>query len=240
MIKRGFKHTEETKRKIGNSSRGRIGYWLGKKRLPLSEETRRKISVGNLGKHLGRIKGFQHSEETKRKISIANAGRKLSEEHKRKVSEGNKGKIMSLETRKKMSENQMGTGGHFYGRHHSEESKRKTSKTLKDGGKLAGEKNPAWKGGITPENHNIRAGIEYHLWREAVFARDHFSDQKYGGGEGNLIAHHLRNFADFPELRTSIENGITLSEKSHIEFHKKYGKKNNTREQMEEFLGRPL
>jgi hypothetical protein len=44
------------------------------------------------------------------------------------------------------------------------------------------------------------------------------------------------NFAEFPELRTSIENGITLSEKAHKEFHKKYGFRNNTKEQLQEFL----
>ena len=32
------------------------------------------------------------------------------------------------------------------------------------------------------------------------------------------------------------DNGITLSEKTHKEFHKKYCKKNNTREQLDEFI----
>ena len=59
---------------------------------------------------------------------------------------------------------------------------------------------------------------------------------KSGIKGGNLQAHHINNFSDFPELRTSIENGITLSNKAHIEFHKKYGKKNNTEKQLLEFL----
>jgi len=36
--------------------------------------------------------------------------------------------------------------------------------------------------------------------------------------------------------RTSIDNGITLSKEVHKEFHKRYGIKNNTREQLEEFI----
>jgi len=51
-----------------------------------------------------------------------------------------------------------------------------------------------------------------------------------------LRAHHINNFAEFSELRFAIDNGITLSEKAHIEFHKKYGFKNNTKEQLYEFI----
>ena len=35
------------------------------------------------------------------------------------------------------------------------------------------------KGGITPENERIRQSIEMRLWREAVFARDNWTCQKY-------------------------------------------------------------
>lgn len=47
------------------------------------------------------------SEETKRKISEVNKGRKrgpMSEEHKRKISEATKGRIVSKETKRKKSE----------------------------------------------------------------------------------------------------------------------------------------
>lgn len=99
-----------------------------------------------------------------------------------------------------------------------------------------GEKSNWWKGGITPENKIIRKSIEYRLWREAVFARDNWTCQKTGIKGGELHPHHINNFSEFPELRFAIDNGITLSEKAHREFHKKYGIKNNTREQLKEFL----
>lgn len=93
-----------------------------------------------------------------------------------------------------------------------------------------------WKGGITPINLKARTSTDFLLWRIAVFTRDNFTCRKYGEGAGKLNAHHILNFAQFPELRYAIDNGITLSQKAHREFHKKYGIKNNTAEQLQEFL----
>lgn len=103
-------------------------------------------------------------------------------------------------------------------------------------GFMSGSKNANWKGGITPKYIKIRQSTEMRLWRKAVFVRDNFTCQKYGIKGGKLIAHHINNFADFPELRFAIDNGITLSEEAHKEFHKIYGRKNNTKEQIKEFL----
>jgi len=99
-----------------------------------------------------------------------------------------------------------------------------------------GKNNPMWKDGITPEIRKIRNSPEMKLWRKSVFERDNFVCQKYRTSGGILRAHHINNFADFPELRLAIDNGITLSEKAHKEFHKIYGRRNNTQEQLEEFL----
>lgn len=99
-----------------------------------------------------------------------------------------------------------------------------------------GDKSHFWKGGLTPKNAKIRNSIEIRLWREAVFARDNWTCQKTGSRGCRLNAHHIDNFADFPKLRTSIENGITLSEKAHKEFHKIYGMKNNIKKQLKEYL----
>lgn len=83
----------------------------------LSEETRRKISASEKGK-IGWNKGIPHTEEHSRKISEAlkgkpspRKGKILSEETRRKISESKKGeknpnysKHLSAETRKKISE----------------------------------------------------------------------------------------------------------------------------------------
>ena len=136
--------------------------------------------------------------------------------------------------------------GHF--QKHSKESKERMgekrkgqipwNKRLK--GFMAGKKNGRWKGGITPENNKIRTSLEMKLWRESVFARDNWTCQKYGIRKGNLHPHHIQNFAQYPELRFATDNGITLSERAHKEFHKKYGTKNNTKEQLMKYLSEKL
>lgn len=99
-----------------------------------------------------------------------------------------------------------------------------------------GDKNWNWKGGVTSENRKLRQSIEFKEWRKKVFNRDNYTDQKTGTRGAELHPHHILNFAEYPELRFDINNGITLSKESHIEFHNIYGKRNNTREQLEEFL----
>lgn len=186
-------------------------------------------------------------------------GHIVSEEHKKKLSKlmkekwetgqlkshlsCNKGKHLSEEHRRKLSESHKGCVPWNKGKKWPEA--KKWLKPFPKGnipwvkGKIdfmAGEKHWNWKGGITPENHKIRTSIEFKLWRKSVFERDNFTCQKYGIKGSKLCAHHINNFKDFPELRFAIDNGITLSEKAHQEFHKKYGFKNNTKEQIEEFF----
>lgn len=99
-----------------------------------------------------------------------------------------------------------------------------------------GSLHPMWKGGVSPEKIKLRQSTDGQLWRKSIFIRDDFTCQKYGVRGGKLIAHHINNFEDYPEVRFALDNGITLSEKAHKEFHKKYGRRNNTREQLMEFL----
>jgi len=107
-------------------------------------------------------------------------------------------------------------------------------------GSLKGKNNPAYVDGKYYENleknAKIRRSKEMKLWRKACLIRDNFTCQKYETKSGILCVHHINNFADFPELRLAIDNGITLSEKAHREFHHLYGVKNNTKEQLIEFL----
>jgi len=103
----GLPHSEETKKKISDSNKG-------KKQTEETKNRLRETSKGNKN-----MLGKKHSQETKDKISKATKGKKLSNEHiekirksvsnmtqdtKNKISNTLKGITRSEETRKKMSD----------------------------------------------------------------------------------------------------------------------------------------
>ena len=96
-----------------------------------------------------------------------------------------------------------------FGTSHREETRRTLSEQKK------GEEHPNWKGGITGKRKVILNGIEYRLWREAVFARDNWTCQECGKRGGWLNAHHKKPYFQFPELHLAIDNGITLCLNCH-------------------------
>jgi len=91
----------------------------------------------------------------------------------------------------------------------SEKRRKKISESLK------GEKNPNWKGGITPRRKAILDTLEYKIWRKSVFERDGFRCIVCGETGGELNAHHIKKSSKFPELRFEISNGITMCVKCH-------------------------
>ena len=222
-FKIGHTVSEEVREKMRRANRGR----------KLSEETKRKISESNKIKH----KGIKHSEETKQKIR-ENIKRYFDKhpEARRKLSEAHKGKRQSEETKKKISEiaKKKGFGKWMKGRHLTIKVRKKMSEAQK---RKKGKNGNNWKGEVLSENERIRRSIEFRLWREAVFARDNWTCQKCGKRKGDHNAHHILNFAEYPELRFALDNGITLCKECHREFHRKYGTRNNNKEQLEEFLG---
>ncbi len=73
-----------------------------------------------------------------------------------------------------------------------------------------GSSNPAWKGGITPENKKIRNSDAFIEWSKNIKERDKYECQICGGVGGKLRSNHIKTFKDFSELRLKLTNGITL------------------------------
>lgn len=83
---------------------------------------------------------------------------------------------------------------------------------------ISGENHPNWQGGITKESFKIRNSFLYKQWRDAIYKRDNYTCTCCGEKEkvsGKLEAHHIKSFADFPELRFDIDNGRTLCKDCH-------------------------
>lgn len=62
---------------------------------------------------------------------------------------------------------------------------------------------------------------EYKLWRASVFKRDDYTCQTCGVRGVKLNAHHKKAYALFPELRYSLQNGVTLCETCHKALHRR-------------------
>ena len=116
------------------------------------------------------------------------------------------------------------------------------SKTKEFRESMRGANSPVWKENPVRERTE-RKLPEYRDWRAFVFKRDNYTccccGSKNYKGKGTAVvlnAHHIYNFATHKELALDADNGITLCEKCHMLFHSLYGKKNNTPEQLNNFL----
>ena len=116
-----------------------------------------------------------------------------------------KGRVYSPETLEKMAQGQMG--------------------------KMLGENNPKWKGGVSTDSTQIRKKAIYYTFRQRVLR---FKGKVCAHCGVDLISpcpccnvkpvrhvHHLQSFADFPDLRFDSNNAIVLCEKCHRAEHKK-------------------
>lgn len=154
-------HSEESKKKMSNSMKGKTQTEEHKKRSAdarrgkkLCEESRKNVILG-LAKRINKqpTLGFKHTEETRRKMSEShsgsanyNFGKTISEEQKEILRKANTGRVCSEETRHKLSES-------LKGRVFSEESKKKMRKpkseehrknisNARKGNSVFGEKSP--------------------------------------------------------------------------------------------------
>lgn len=101
-----------------------------------------------------------------------------------------------------------------------------------------------WKGGITPIAKKIRNSQANREWKTAIFERDRYECQKCGKRGNRFQVHHIENFSSIfdtdDRLLFDTDNGIAFCKDCHALFHHLYGKKNNSQEQILDYLQQPL
>lgn len=227
MPPKGYKHIEDTKKKISESHKGKHH----------SEETKQKIReklMGNKNK-LGKKNNFKNPRARAEKISKSLKGHPIykSPERSRNISNALKGKPSNFKGKKLSPEAIDKIRVAHLGKKLSVEHKIKLREiNLKKGIRppvLKGTDNPAWKGGVTPLYEKIRHSFMYDLWRKKVFEKDNYICQNCSRWGGNLEVHHLKSFFEIIteynikdiegaykcKALWDINNGITFCQNCH-------------------------
>lgn len=169
-----------------------------------------ELSIDDIARHLGssessisRLLDAYGIQKRARWCKIIGwfEGKSLSQEHRALLSE--------------IAKQRTGTKSPRYGVTLSETTRRKIANSLK--GRFRGSDNSQWKGGQCYLRHTWMSRYEYKEWRAAVFARDAYTCQMCSKiSKGDIQAHHIRPWRDFPKLRFEVDNGITLCEGCHL------------------------
>lgn len=165
-------------------------------RNPMSEATKQAIRLAMLriGHRPPLQKGVTRSEETRRRISVVKRGHSHS-----------------VATRQKMSNSRTGEGNHFFGRSHTDHSRRLMSVAK------IGKKPPNWIPDRTKLKFDpTRGGQQHSEWSMSVKGRDNWKCQLSDKNcSGRIEAHHIYSWNEFPELRYQLSNGISLCHAHH-------------------------
>ena len=101
---------------------------------------------------------------------------------------------------------------------------------------LVGENNPNWNGILTKEDRMSRRLLPgYSEFTQYVRLRDKFTCRKCSEPNSSVV-HHLNSYHWDTENRVNPDNCVTLCAECHKEFHTRYGYRDNTRQQFEDYL----
>lgn len=87
---------------------------------------------------------------------------------------------------------------------------------------MVGKKHWNWQGGIDIEHTRIKQTQKYKDWQQAVYKKDRWTCRNCGKHclKGNIVAHHIKPFSNYKNLRFTISNGIVLCRGCHQLRHK--------------------
>lgn len=90
--------------------------------------------------------------------------------------------------------------------------------------KMRGENHWNWKGGVGRHKRNYASKqVEYKNWRKDVFRKDNWTCVNCGNKK-DIVAHHIKSWFKFPELRYVVDNGLTVCKSCHSGIHYFFGK----------------
>ena len=164
-------------------------------------------------------KGVKRNPQIGKKISKKLTGRKLSIQHRKKLSKVRIGKRWTDGQRIKFMK-YLNTNGHpMKGKTHTKKARRKISCAMK---RKTGKDSHNWRGGITAKDKLERHKFQ-RIIQKQVFERDNYTCQMCDTRGGYLQVDHIQSWADYVELRFSMDNCRTLCMDCHyfITFGKK-------------------
>lgn len=111
------------------------------------------------------------------------------------------------------------SGHHFKGKKFSSDHSFKISQALSGKPKPwnLGKNNPNWQGGRTSVVQMERTTVRYKVWKDFVFNRDVLCVNC--GSAKNRVAHHIKLYQEFPELKFDTDNGVVLCRSCHSSYH---------------------
>ena len=186
------RHSEETKRKISQSRKGKLtGSDNHNYKKNFSAETRLRMSLSHMGKTM--------PLEQRKKISASMKKNKKVINSLRELNKFKRGIPLSDKIKAKMSEVKMGEKNPMFGKHLSESTKQKLSIAF------TGNKHPNWQGGKSFEPYGKKFN---RILKRQIRERDNFICAicwKKEDGRAHSV-HHI----DFNKRNNDPSNLITL------------------------------
>lgn len=101
----------------------------------------------------------------------------------------------------------------------------------------SGENSPHWDPNRDPENRLLLRQLpEARAWSRKIIAVQQGRCAISGQRSSSLTVHHLWNWAQFPQYRFDVKNGIAIERSLHDRFHNIYGRGYNSPAQFVEYL----
>ncbi len=120
----------------------------------------------------------------------------------------------TAEWKSKMGLQRSGYKNHFFGKTHTEKAKQKIAESLMGKKGILSRRWKKDRSQLAVRQERNDSG--YKDWRLSVWKRDNYKCKIADSNcAGKIEAHHILSWSEYPELRYSLNNGITLCHAHH-------------------------